>query len=331
MVGEVVDERVALQVEEHLHVALVPHADGQLGDVQLDPGLPLLLDDAGAQRTHVVLALDDGPEDAAEPSRKELHRAEHLAHRLGGRVRVERGHRAHVVEQAQRVYGGAVRRPAGADAVGAVEEHHGQHRHVEERLHALAIHFYALQQLIVRCGKEQARDGRQLDVEVPRRPRVLPAVRARAELADPLKQRERVGTHEALRHVHDRRGHGGVSVVVGRLLGHVAGEHGHQDLLLLHLLAAEAGEENLALRRLEPVQRVGERARAIGHGELHEVAVDEVANRRLRDGAGPRAGPRLRHSRLCHGTRRGGGGGGGGGREGGGGGGEDGGREGGGG
>ena len=195
----------------------------------------------------------------------------------------------HADQGARRVVGHG-RRPARADAVGAVAEREGQDGHVVRRLDGLAVVLEVVEHEVVVRVEDLARDGLELREDVSRARGVLAAHDARAELARGRQQVDVVRAHEVLRHADDRAREAHLAVVVGRVLGHVARQLRHLDLLLE--LALEAGEEHLALRRLQPVDDGRDRPLVVRDGEEDELLVHEVAVGHGVDGV-VHEGPRL--------------------------------------
>ena len=145
------------------------------------------------------------------------------------------------------------RRPAGADPLGAVDEHHRQDRQVPLRLDLLAVVLEVLEEGVVVRVEDQPRERGELGEDVPRRRRVLAAEQARAELARRVEERVVVRSDVGLRHPDDRAGERRLAVVVRRVLGDVPRELRHLDLVLDDRLAAlEARVQDLALPGLRP-------------------------------------------------------------------------------
>eukprot|EP00964_Phaeocystis_antarctica_P055492 scaffold32647_cov80-Phaeocystis_antarctica.AAC.1 len=122
---------------------------------------------------------------------------------------------------------GHARRPAGANALRAVDEDHRQDGHVVLGLDGLPVVLLVVEQRIVGGVEDEPRERGQLGEDVTRRRGVLAAEQPRAELAGRVEQRDVVGPDEGLRHADDGAGERGLAVVVGRVLGHVAGELRH--------------------------------------------------------------------------------------------------------
>jgi hypothetical protein len=150
------------------------------------------------------------------------------------------------------------------------------------------------------------RDLRHVGEDIPRAGSVLSTLKTSSELAVRVEDVEVVGSDEGLRETDDGALQRGIAVVVGGVLGDIAGEltdlrvrkgerkgesvtsrvrrregRAHLDLSLE--LPLEAREEDLALTRLEAVNNGRNRTNVIRHREEDELLVDEVAYGNLAD------------------------------------------------
>ncbi len=106
--------------------------------------------------------------------------------------------------------------------------------------------------------------------------RILSSLETAAEAACRMEQVDVVGAHKVVRHADDGLVQRLLAVVVGRVEGNGTAQLRHSDLLPDILV--QAGEEDLALARLEAVDERGDGALAVGDGKVDQFLVDEIAD-----------------------------------------------------
>ena len=111
--------------------------------------------------------------------------------------------------------------------------------------------------------------------------RILSSLETAAEAACRMEQVDVVGAHKVVRHADDGLVQRLLAVVVGRVEGNGTAQLRHSDLLPDILV--QAGEEDLALARLEAVDERGDGALAVGDGKVDQFLVDKVTDRQLLD------------------------------------------------
>lgn len=140
--------------------------------------------------------------------------------------------------------------PSGSDTERAVEDCERGDRQICDGLNRRAVVVTPAQEVVVFDGKQETRDGGEASEDVACRCRVLAALgwcenakakisgalsflplarqythqQARSELSEWLQKRDVVRTREVLRHADDRCDERRLAVVIGCVLGNVAGE-----------------------------------------------------------------------------------------------------------
>ena len=261
--GEVQYRAALLQLRQVLLEAVGPVTGRQLADAQRVAGPhPVALGD------EEIVA---GARHAATPA---------AVVRRGRPVVVRRAlqPRPDVLDDILRVEARDARAEARANALGAVDEQHGDDRRIILRLDRRAVVVQVVQHGEVGVREERARDRRQVREDVTGRGMVA-AVKPRAELAVGHKEVHVVGAYKVLRHVDDGAAQTGLAVVVARVLADVARELRDLDLVLQ--VALEGGKEDLALADLEAVHDVGDAALQVVGAEMNQVLVNEVVVRQV--------------------------------------------------
>eukprot|EP00961_Rhodomonas_salina_P192000 2590897-Rhodomonas_salina.1 len=190
---------------------------------------------------------------------------------LRGRLLLQQ--RRNGVDDIERVILRDVRGPTRANADGAVDEQHRDDGEVRRRFHQQPVLLLAREQGVVGFGEQQPRVVVQQREDVSRARGVLPSFQPRAELPDPVQQRQVIRPWIVVRHPHDRVVQRGLPVVVSSLLRHVpaelrdlqaktraSGQSKRSDRRALWVRASgaegepalEAREEDLAARGLQP-------------------------------------------------------------------------------
>ena len=140
---------------------------------------------------------------------------------------------------------------ARANAVGPIDQDHGQDGQIVARFNAHAVVGEVVQQGPVVGVKQLCRHGVEVGKDVTRRGRVVAALDARPKLAVGHEQINVVGPDKGLRHAHNGALQAHFAVVVAGLLADVAAQLRHFDFA--REVALEARKQHLALARLEAV------------------------------------------------------------------------------